>query len=201
MNGLRFDVLDKNEAQRLMVANHYLHRRTNIINSFGIFRGEECVGAVTFGAPPSRHLQVGMCRANPNMVIELNRLWVADAEPRNTESWFVAQALRLLPCRIVVSYADSAHKHSGFIYRALNFYFAGLTDMDRKTPRYDYIVPGKHSRSAFRSGDGANAVKIRRLPKWRYWTVTGDRRARRDLERLALWPKLSWKDFSVAATA
>ena len=197
MNGLVFGILEKAEAQSMIVAHHYLHRRTNIQFCFGIFRDGEPVGVVTFGVPPSRHLQTGMCPTAPNAVIELNRLWVVDAEPRNTESWFVAQALKALPCRIIVSYADSAHQHSGFIYRALNFYFAGLTDMDRKTPRYDYLVPGKHTRSAFRSGEGAKAIKVRRLPKWRYWTVTGNRREARDLERLARWPKLAWKDFEV----
>ena len=197
MNGLDFCPIEKDEAQCMVVMNHYLHRRTNITHCFGIFRSKWCVGVVTFGVPPSRHLQVGMCPTAPNSVIELNRLWVNDAEPRNTESWFVSKALRALPPRIVVSYADSAHQHSGYIYRALNFYFAGMTDMDRKTPRYDYIVPGKHSREAFRGGDGVNAVKVRRLPKWRYWTVTGNRRECRDLERLARWPKLDWHDFEV----
>ena len=45
----------------------------------------------------------------------------------------------MLPPRIVVSYADPLWGHYGYIYRALNFRYAGWTDMERKTPRYDYI--------------------------------------------------------------
>lgn len=30
----------------------------------------------------------------------------------------------------------------------------------RKTPRYDYISPGKHTRDAFRSGQGVNSQKV-----------------------------------------
>jgi len=195
MNGLQVRLLDKSIAQAMIVREHYLHRRTNIVYAFGIFGGDGPVGAVTFGIPASRHLQVGVCPSRPNVVMELNRLWVADSEPRNTESWFVSQALRALPPRIIVSYADSAANHTGYIYRALNFRFAGVTDMDRKTPRYDYLVPGKHTRDAFRGGAGTQCQRVRRRPKWRYWTVTGNRREQRDLTRIVKWPTLAWKGF------
>ena len=110
--------------------------------------------------------------------------------PRNTESWFVARALALLPPKIVLSYADTAAGHMGYIYRASNFHYAGWTDMERKTPRFDYIAPGKHSRDAFRNGFTA---RVRRKPKVKYWTVTGNRRERKRLEAQCLWPKLDWK--------
>lgn len=125
------------------------------------------------------------------MVLELNRLWVDDRLPRNTESWFVARSLRLLPPRIIVSYADLAQGHSGYVYRALNFDYAGWTDMERKTPRYDYIPldPTKHTRDAFRSGVGE---RRRRTPKVKYWTTSGAPLARRFMRRLSGWPSLDW---------
>ena len=126
-------------------------------------------------------------------MLELNRLWVSDELPRNTESWFVSRALRALPPRIIVSYADPKFGHYGYIYRALNFNYAGWTDMERKTPRYDYIPldSTKHTREAFRSGV---AYKVRRVAKVKYWIVTGsDRRDRRALEQLCGWPKLDWR--------
>ena len=123
----------------------------------------------------------------------MNRLWVSDAMPRNTETWFLARALALLPPLIVVSYADTKQGHMGIVYRAANFFYAGWTDMDRKQARLDYLAPGKHTRDAFRGGDGANSVKVRRKPKVKYWTTTGNARDKKRLRKICNWPRFSWK--------
>lgn len=180
-------------ARAVVELHHYLHRKPVVSHAFGLYEAEELVGVVTFGPPASRNVQTGACPSDPNLVTELNRLWVDDRMERNTESFFVSRALKLLPPRIVVSYADTSFGHLGFIYRACNFLYAGWTDMDRKTPRYDYIVPGKHSRDAFRCGDGRDAVKVRRKPKVRYWAVTGNKRDRKALKILMQWSDLCWK--------
>lgn len=181
----------KRDAIATVVEHHYMHRRPNIGQAFGLYDDGALVGVVTFGQPASRHLQISACRSNPGLVTELSRLWVHDRMPRNTESWFVSRALRFLPPLIVVSYADTAHGHAGFIYRALSFRYAGWTDMERKTPRYDYIPhdPTQHTREAFRSG---YAAKVRRQPKVKYWTTTGSAVQRRRLAALCTWPSLDW---------
>jgi hypothetical protein len=178
-------------ATALVVEHHYLHRRPPISYAYGLLDGIDLVGAITFGTPPSRHLQMSACPSNPANVIELNRLWVSDEQPKNTESWFVSRALRLLPPRIVVSYADLAHGHVGIIYRALNFHYAGWTDMDRKTPRFDYLPadPTTHTRDAFRNG---YVERRRRVPKVRYWITTGTPAQRRRLASVCGWPSLDW---------
>jgi len=123
-------------------------------------------------------------------VLELNRLWVHDAAPKNTETWFLARALNMLPPRIILSYADTSAGHVGYVYRAANFNYGGWTDMDRKTPRFDYVAPGKHSRDAFRNGF---VSRVRRKPKIRYWTVTGTRRERKTLAAMCKWPTYDWR--------
>jgi hypothetical protein len=185
--------IDHKTATKLVVANHYLHRRPPISHAFGLYVGGELLGVVTYGTPASRHLQMSACPDNPSLVIELNRLWLDDALPRNSESWFVSRTLRLLPPRIVVSYADPLYGHYGYIYRALNFRYAGWTDMDRKTPRYDYIPldSSKHTREASRTG---YAERRRRIAKIKYWIVTGDKGDRRHLERLCGWPSYDWRE-------
>lgn len=189
---MNVELIQSRIAQEEVVKNHYLHRKTNIQHAFGLFDGGALVGVITFGTPASRHLQISACPSNPSLVIELNRLWVDDAMPRNTESWFIARALALLPPLIVVSYADTAHNHQGFVYRAANFNYAGWTDMERKTPRFDYVpTNGKHSRDAFRS---KSFTRVRRRPKVKYWVVTGNARERRKLLKICGWPKLSWKE-------
>lgn len=187
--------LDPRTAAEIVVREHYLHRRPPISFAYALVDERGVVGCCIFGVPASRHLQKSACPTEPDNVIELNRLWVDDRMPRNTETWFVARVLALLPPRIVVSYADTAEGHAGYVYRAANFNYAGWTDMERKTPRFDYVVPQGHSRDAFRSGKmRADVIRVRRKPKVKYWTVTGDRRERRTLIRLCGWPRLSWKE-------
>jgi hypothetical protein len=185
--------VEPKRAAALVVEHHYLHRRPPISHAFGLFNHGILVGVVTYGTPASRHLQMGACPSEPANVIELNRLWVSDAMPTNTESWFVSRSLKELPPKIVVSYADTKEQHYGYIYRALNFNYAGWTDMERKTPRYDYIPhdPSAHTREAFRSG---YSHRVRRLPKVKYWTVTGNKADRRRLTKLCGWPLLSWQE-------
>jgi hypothetical protein len=180
-------------ATDMVVAEHYLHRRPPISYAFGVFDSDkELRGVVTYGTPPSRHLQMSACPSDPGLVIELNRMWLHDDLGPNSESWFVSRTLRMLPPLIVVSYADPLFGHYGYIYRALNFHYAGWTDMERKTPRYDYLPadPRTHTRDAFRNG---YASKQRRVAKVKYWTVTGDRTDRRRLTNLCGWPSFDWR--------
>jgi hypothetical protein len=189
-------VVDSRTAAKLVIANHYLHRRPPISHAFGLYLHGKLLGVVTYGTPASRQLQKSACPSDPGMVLELNRLWLDDCLPTNSESWFVARTLKMLPWRIIVSYADPLRGHFGYIYRALNFHYAGWTDMDRKTPRYDYIPldPTKHTREAFRSGI---AYKQRRVAKAKYWIVSGGRGAKRRLEPLCGWPILDWHTMPV----
>jgi len=191
--GAMIAILDSKTASQLVVAEHYLHRRPPISHAFGLYVHGKLLGVVTYGTPASRHLQMSACPTDPSKVIELNRLWLDDSLPANSESWFVSRTLRMLPPRIVVSYADPLHGHYGYIYRALNFRYAGWTDMDRKTPRYDYIPhdPSQHTREAFRSG---YAYKRRRVAKVKYWTVTGSKTERHCLIRACGWPSLDWHE-------
>lgn len=189
--GLTIEPIDKRLACKVAVARHYLHRAPPCSYAFGLFTEHELGGIVTFGTPPSRHLQMGVSPEDPSLVIELNRLWVAAELPRNTESWFVSRALKMLPPFIVISYADTSRGHLGYVYRALNFHYAGWTDMERSKPRVDYIpASGLHSRDAFR---GAGYVgKIPRAPKVKYWLATGSHRERKRLSRICRWPCLDW---------
>jgi len=187
------EAISYREAVGLFVRNHYLHRRPNVVFSFGLVSDGEIKGVITFGIPASRDAQIGACPSSPNEVIELNRLWVCGSMPRNSETWFIAKEFNKMPPFIVISYADTSEGHMGYVYLAANFRYAGWTDMDRKTPRFDYVVPGKHSRDAFRDGGPKFTERVRRKPKVRYWTTTGNRRERYSLERKCEWPSLDWK--------
>lgn len=194
ISGLRVQPITSQLANQTVIKHHYLHRKAPISFAYGLYKGPKLLGVVTFGTPPSRHLQMSACPSEPALVLELNRLWVHDIMPTNTESWFVSRALKLLPPRIIVSYADPRFGHYGYIYRALNFNYAGWTDMERKTPRFDYIPidPTKHTRDAFRTGI---AYKVRRIPKVKYWIVTGPNKTeRKRLTALCGWTCMDWRE-------
>ena len=188
--------IDYKAAADLVERFHYLHRVPKISFAFGWvnYSNNQIIGVATFGSPASQHLQISACPSNPQLVIELNRVWVDDKMPPNSESWFLARVLKMMPPRIVVSYADTAAGHVGYMYRALNFNYAGWTDMDRKSPRFDYVTDGKHSRNTFREGAGLAAERVPRKPKVKYWTVTGNKREKKILKTLCGWPIMSWKD-------
>jgi len=185
----------RGEFEWLLLNHHYARRVPSIKHAYVLCDGASVVGVVTFGVPASRHMQIGACPSDPDKAIELNRLCVLDVAPRNTETWFISRALSMLPPYIVLSYADTVQGHMGFVYRAANFKYAGWTDMERKTARYDYVVPGKHSRQAFRDGVQQFSEKVRRRPKVKYWTVTGDRKQRHTLASLCKWDVLDWKQY------
>ena len=187
---MKFRAATSKEAVPPIIKNHYLHRKPQVSFAFVAEIGNDIVGVVTFGVPPSRHMQKSVCPSNPSLCLELNRVWVQDGQPKNTVSRFVSWALSQLPARLIASYADLAQGHTGVIYRAMNFNYAGWTDMERKTPRFDYVVAGKHSREAFRCGE---YTRVMRTPKVKYWIPTGSRKDKKRLTKLCGWPVLCYR--------
>jgi len=91
---------------------------------YGLYRSAELIGGMFFGRMAMAN-QWRRFSDKPDDVIELRRLCCVDDTPRNTESYFIGKALRLLRAdwggRLVVSYADKEYGHAGTIYRASNF--------------------------------------------------------------------------------
>ena len=95
---------------------------------FGLYDGLNMIGALFYGRMAMAN-QWRRFSAEPNEVIELRRLCCIDDTPKNTESYFIGATLRWLKkhtkIKVVVSYADAEHGHTGVIYRASNFEFEG----------------------------------------------------------------------------
>lgn len=177
--------IDSQEARKIAVDQHYLHRSQNISFAYGLFCNDEIYGMVSFGTTTSWRINCSICPDNPYCVIELNRLWVNDQAPFGAASWFVSRALKLMPARIVVAYADTSimdtrygsHHHGG-VYRALSFKYAGKTKS-----RKEWRLPGK-SRNV---GKIQGSILSEVTAKDRYWTVTGNRKQRKQLQNLSCW--------------
>jgi hypothetical protein len=137
---LAFTEISYKLAIATVVREHYLHRKCPVSFAFGAYLNEELVGVLTVGCPASWSLKAGLVglsykqyKNNPNSrandVFELNRLWMRDDLPRNSESRFIGSCLRKLrklrPSLILVSYADSSLGHVGWVYQATNFVYTG----------------------------------------------------------------------------
>jgi predicted ATP-dependent Lon-type protease len=131
------------EAVPWILKKHYAKRLPSISYAFGLYEDNELKGIVTFGMPASNSLCEGVCGVeNKHLIIELNRLCLQD-NTKNQASFLVSNAIKLLPKpMVIVSYADTAQGHIGYVYQATNFLFTGTTkertDMD--------AGEGKHSR-------------------------------------------------------
>ena len=127
-----------------LLEKHYAKRIPQIMFAFGLYDDEALIGVCTFGMPASPFLCIGVCgKEHKSKVIELNRLCLLNNEKKQA-SFLVANAIKLLPKpKIIVSYADSAKGHVGYVYQATNFLFTGTskerTDRfagERKHPRH-----------------------------------------------------------------
>jgi len=154
-----------------LLGRHYARRMCSISYAFGLYEDGKMKGVCTFGKPASPWLCVGVCGSeHSESVYELNRLCVSD-ETRNILSWFVAECLRQLPPMIVVSYADSAQGHIGYIYQATNWIYTGATK-----ERTDIgTAEGKHSRH-YETGE--NHPRQHRSSKHRYIYFIGSKTQR-----------------------
>lgn len=128
--------LKNEEVTPWLLQKHYARRIPSISFAYGLF-APDLVGVVTYGTPSSSALRSGICGNQwKNNVLELNRL--VCNEGKNYASFLVANLLKHLPQpTIVVSYADIAMGHVGYIYQATNFVYTGLS-----AKRQDYKVRG-----------------------------------------------------------
>ena len=156
------------EVEPWLLEKHYAKRMCPISYAFGLYIDEQLVGVVTYGVPASPFLCMGVCGIdNKDKVLELNRLCLNDGV-KNGASFLVSKSLQMLPKpTIVVSYADTAMGHVGYIYQASNFMFTGTTKERTDMAGED----GKHSRHNL----GNSENRINRSSKHRYIYFVGNK--------------------------
>ena len=164
---LSFRQITGHTSNLVVVESHYAHRAVPVSWAFGAYFKNMLLGVISFGKPASQNVCIGVCgKNNSDRVYELNRLWMSDKCPKNSESRFIGWALRQLkknnPPLILVSYADTERGHSGSVYRATNWFYTGLSD---RRSCGDVSLPGLHSRHA-KKFEGA--IRIPRSRKHRF---------------------------------
>ncbi len=133
-----FAEIDKRLARLAVIERHYLHRPCPITWAWGVVVDEKLKGVLTVGRPCSRTVCEGVCGKERSAdVYELNRLWLDEGLPCNSESQFIGWCLRELRKTnrnvILVSYADTKPSedapegHLGIIYQSTNWVYTGTS--------------------------------------------------------------------------
>lgn len=188
LSGWTVDRIDNATAQKIVVDNHYLHRKAPCSAAFGLFdEMGRLWGVVMYGTPSSSSLRAGIAGAEEaNNVIELTRLWIHDDAPKNGESFLIGRSVRNAGKDIVVSFADTAQNHYGVVYQATNWLYTGLS-----AKRTDWTVEGidkhghtwadKYSANEMREMFGDKFTLQPRSRKHRYVFLNGSKARKRDL--------------------
>jgi len=165
------DKVSKKEAEELLLKYHYLKDISKSFKSgynYGLFlKNDFCplkigglLGVCIFTGLPVPEIAkgaFGLERHEQQGLFELSRLCIepnTQSREYNITSWFVSRSIKQLrkdtEVKSIISYADSDY-HSGTIYRACNFEYAGLTDAKKD---FYYADGTKHSRGKVKGLEG-----------------------------------------------
>lgn len=173
------------ETKPFLLHIHYARRMPCVTDAFGLFLDGKLIGVVTYGIPASHPLCIGLAgKKNQYRVKELNRLCILpEYNGKNYASYLVSKSLKMLEnYTFVVSYADTAWGHIGYVYQATNFLYTGLS-----AKRNDTYQPGGAHPRAYNKFNHS-ALKQTRSPKHRYVYLVGDRRTKKRMLKELKYP-------------
>ena len=135
-NWLVAPIATHNEVRDMVRAWHYSRSVPNTSTyRHGLFRSEYApLAGVCFGAalwiPPTRTAAESVVGEDWRGVLCLSRLVVAPEVPPNGASFLLGRSMKMIDKRrwtVLLTYADTAHGHTGAIYRATNWEELGAT--------------------------------------------------------------------------
>lgn len=128
---LECEVVERDLANKIIVENHYSGKFYNATYiHLGAFWKGELVGIAQYGHAMNPTSQESVVPGTgPKEYLELNRLWIDDSMPKNSESAFLALTMKYIkattPVRWVQSFADERCKLFGAVYQACSFIYCG----------------------------------------------------------------------------
>ncbi|MFW2829860.1 hypothetical protein [Sphingomonas sp. ID0503] len=125
-------LVDRDLANRIIEAEHYSHRtyRGSTLH-LGVFIGRQLTGILQYGfAMNPASADSVVAGTGLTEYLELNRMWLNDAAPRNSESRALAFSIRLIrrvrpKVKWIQSFADERCGLFGTVYQAAGFTYHG----------------------------------------------------------------------------
>lgn len=130
--GFYVRMIDRNLANEIIIANHYSKRvyRASTLH-LGVFIGGEMLGVLQYGYAMNP-ASAGSVVTGTGMTeyLELNRMWLDDRAPRNSESRALGCSIRLIrrvrpSVKWIQSFADERCGLFGTVYQAAGFTYHG----------------------------------------------------------------------------
>jgi len=124
--------ITRDKANAMIIANHYSGKVYNLSeHHHGVYIEETLVGCLQWG--PGMNPASGgsvVKGTKPGEWLELNRMWLSDDAPRNSESRAVSYSIKLLrkqrpEVQWLQSFADERCGGLGVVYQACSFLYLG----------------------------------------------------------------------------
>lgn len=126
LRDLAYDVIEKNHYSKK--GDSIAHNKINL----GIFINDNMLGVLQFGyAMNPASMDKIVAGTKIDEYLELNRMWLDDKAPRNSESMAISYAVRYIRSKFpkikwIQSFADERCVGLGIVYQAANFRFYGF---------------------------------------------------------------------------
>lgn len=126
-------MIDKSKCNNIIIKNHYSHKTatdSHTLLHLGVFLDNELLGAMQYGYAMNPKSCSNLVEGTKiNEYYELNRLWLNDKLPKNSESMVIGLSFKLIKkirpkIKWIQSFADG-RVGVGTIYQATNFLYCG----------------------------------------------------------------------------
>jgi len=127
--------IERDLAYSIIEKKHYSKKGDSIAHNkinLGIFINAEIIGVLQFGyAMNPASMDKIVLNTKIDEYLELNRMWIDDKAPRNSESMAISYAVRLIrgkykKIKWIQSFADERCGMLGIVYQAANFKYFGF---------------------------------------------------------------------------
>jgi len=119
-------------ANKMIVKNHYSHKYYSATYiHLGVFMNGAMVGVLQYGYAMNPASQASVVSdTEMDEYLELNRMWLDDIAPRNSESMAISYTIKYIKKRFpkikwIQSFADERCGKFGIVYQAANFKYFG----------------------------------------------------------------------------
>ena len=124
--------IERNKANEIIVKNHYSKKFYNATYiHLGVYINFELLGILQFGYAMNPASAGSVVEGTElNQYLELNRMWLDDKAPRNSESMAISYCVRYIRSKFpkikwIQSFADERCGGFGIVYQGANFEFYG----------------------------------------------------------------------------
>lgn len=125
--------MDRKKANEIIIKNHYSHKIYNATYiHLGVWVENELLGVLQYGYAMNPASQASVVADTKiDEYLELNRMWLDDKLPRNSESKAISYSIKYIKRKFkgkikwIQSFADERCGGFGIVYQACNFNYYG----------------------------------------------------------------------------